>query len=73
MDTEDLFTLRPAADYRIYKLITGVPVRTRYYDTRLERIKKLVKKEPFCSLIDYTGGAGPVKVTNDNEFNELQF
>lgn len=60
-----LFTSKPAADHRIAGLITGQRVTSRYYDPKLERLRKMVQEEIFCSAKDYADKEAktPVRVT----------
>lgn len=57
-----LFEKRPFTNEWLVSLITGHPVSLKYYDPLLERMKKMVKEENYCSAIDYAGGISPVNM-----------
>jgi hypothetical protein len=61
----DLFELFPIYNEWIEQLITGQPVHLGYYDPRLARLKDIIAKQQFCSLIDHSGGQGPVIVSKN--------
>jgi hypothetical protein len=58
-----LYEKHPMPNYWLAKLITGRTVEMVYYDPWLARIKDFIHHHPFCSVIDYAGGVGPVMIT----------
>lgn len=58
-----LFRKLPFLNIQLIKLLTARPVALLYYDAVLERQKKRLAQEYYCSVNDYTGAKGPVAVT----------
>lgn len=69
-----LFEKFPFINDWLVHLITGRKVVLKCYDTesdtyveyfdpRLERLKRMIKQETYCSAIDYAGGESPVIIT----------
>lgn len=63
----ELFIQYPFCNENLKRLITGRQVRLSYYNPSLERLRDLVHKNNFCSVQDYAGAKGPVKVTQMTE------
>ena len=57
-----LFTRYKPGDDFLVRLITGRKVELPYYNAHLERLKEKIHDYDFCSVIDYSGGVGPVMV-----------
>ncbi|WP_264537882.1 hypothetical protein [Flavobacterium sp. N1736] len=60
---EPLFTYNPIKNDYLIQLLTGKKVELPYRDRELEYLKSLIKNNPFCSAIDYSGALSPVDVT----------
>lgn len=58
----NLFTKYPLVNNHLIRLLTGRPVKLRYYDPHLARLKDKLRNSSFCSLKDYKGAHGPVIV-----------
>lgn len=59
---QKLFKQSLRADEQLVKLITGKKVYLPYCDPALVRLEKKLRHYTWCSVIDYEGGKGPVKV-----------
>jgi hypothetical protein len=69
LDNEDIdellvkiFDTCRLTDTTLIRLITGLEVELPYHSRWLEKLKRYVHTNGFCSAIDYAGGVGPVKV-----------
>lgn len=58
-----LFTQYDLLNYKLIRLITGQPTDEIFYDPQLAWLKKRLQHYNFCSIIDYSGAKGPVKIT----------
>lgn len=58
-----LFQIHPLKNNYLEPLITGKKVTLPYFNPALEDLKLMIKNNPFCSAIDYSGAIGPVDVT----------
>jgi len=58
-----LFTKHHLANYKLVQLITGQAVNIPYHDPHLAWLKEHLRKAEFCSVIDYSGAKGPVKIS----------
>lgn len=61
-DMGTLFKRMPCTNEWLLILITGNKVETEYYSPALARLKKMIQRESFCSVINYQGGCGPVNL-----------
>lgn len=58
-----LFKRSDYVDEYLVKLITGKKINLPYYDPALARLERKLRHYTWCSVIDYEGGKGPVKVS----------
>ena len=63
INEEELFEKFPITNYWLIQLITGNEVELGYDDPKLEKLKKIIQHEQFCSAIDYSGGESPVIIS----------
>jgi hypothetical protein len=58
-----LFTKHRLYNYKLIQLITGQPVDIPHHDPHLAWLKDRLRNAEFCSVIDYSGAKGPVKIS----------
>jgi len=58
----NLFEKYPFTNYQLIKLITGQKVDLHYYDPHLALMKDRLQDYNFCSVINYAGAKGPVRI-----------
>jgi hypothetical protein len=58
-----LFTQYELLNYKLIRLITGQPANEPFFDPQLAWLKKGLQHYNFCSIKDYSGAKGPVKIT----------
>jgi len=63
INEEELFEKFRLTNDWLIQLITGHDVALGYYDPKLEKLKKIIQHEQFCSAIDYSGGESPVIIS----------
>ena len=69
---DSFFTVYPLKNDYLTRLITGKKVLLPYFNPELERLKLMVQQHSFCSVIDYSGGIGPVDVTLLEDEKEIK-
>ncbi len=62
IDEVRLFVKHPFFSEWLAELVMGKQIRLPYYDAHLEQLTHTVQNSLFCSVVDYSGGIGPVLV-----------
>ncbi|HYG50814.1 MAG TPA: hypothetical protein VD905_07915 [Flavobacteriales bacterium] len=55
-----LFEKHELRNNYLIRLLCGKKVALKYYDPNLERLKNMLQKQEYCSMVDYSGAIGPV-------------
>lgn len=50
-------------NYELKALLTGHEIGMKFYNPTFEQLKNRLRNNPFCSVISYNGGEGPVIMT----------
>jgi hypothetical protein len=66
------FHVYPLNEGWVVLLITGQKVNPGYDDPKLHRLEQWLHRQRFCSLINYEGGCGPVKVKTGRKDDDCE-
>ncbi len=69
---KDFYKCRKIIDEVLFRLLTNRSLESGYTNPVIEALKDKIKEETYCSLIDYLGGEGPVRVSVIPFINELE-
>jgi hypothetical protein len=58
-----LFTQYDLLNHKLIQVITGQPTNEFFHDPQLAWLKRCLQHYNFCSIKDYSGAKGPVKIT----------